>query len=110
MIETAPNLTADQIQPLNCRVLIRRLKRAEKTAGGIIRAEMSREEGQTGIALGVGPDVRDVQVGDLLVFQKFAAAPCWAVQPGTDDLVFVREQDLLGVIDPSGAGSNGQGG
>jgi chaperonin GroES len=94
--------------PLFDRVLLRRVKREEKTAGGLVIPDTAREKPQRGVVVGVGTgkvlengSVRPirVKVGDQVVFGKYSGDELIL-----DDVdhVIVREEDLLAVIDEKG--------
>lgn len=105
-----PLVTVEKMQPLDGRVLVRRALRPEKTAGGIILPEQARNISQTGIvvklpagsvkscrACGKKLPLAPVSVGDVVVFSQYAASPCVASEE--TDLVFVRDCDLLAIVE-----------
>ena len=94
-----------KMRPLHDRVLVRRIKEEEKTAGGIIIPDSAKEKPQEGkvIAVGngrVGDDgqVRalDVKKGDRVLFGKYSGSE--VMLDGVEHLI-MREDDLLGVIE-----------
>lgn len=96
-VVSAPEVVqADQLRPLDGRVLIQRALRAEKTVGGIILPETTRQVSQTGVVVSVADDVMLVTVGDRVIFSQYAAAPVVATQE--TDLVLVRDKDLLAIV------------
>ena len=92
------------IKPLQDRVIVKRVDEEEKTAGGIIIPDTAKEKPQQGKVLAVGPGkVMDngtrveltVKEGDLVLFGKYAGSE---VTMDGDELLIMREDDILGVI------------
>ena len=91
-------------RPLHDRVLVRRLDGEEKTAGGIIIPDTAKEKPMEGEVVAVGPGARgddgalvalDVQAGDLILFGKWSGTE---VKIDSEDLLIMKESDILGVI------------
>ena len=94
-----------KIRPLHDRVLVRRLEEERKTAGGIVIPDTAKEKPIQGeiVAVGKGKvlengDVRalDVKVGDKVLFGKYAGQ---AVKVEGEELLVMREEDIMGVIE-----------
>jgi len=94
-----------KIRPLHDRVLVRREEEEEKTAGGILLAGASREKSNKGtvVAVGTGRVLENgqvlpvsVKVGDRVVFANYAGSQ--TVKDGTDELIFMSENEIYGVI------------
>ena len=92
-------------RPLGDRVLVKRVKEEEKTKGGIIIPDTAQEKPQEGEVVAVGPGARDedgeriemdVKVGDRILFGKWSGTE---VKIDGDDLLIMKESDILGVID-----------
>ena len=75
------------------RVFIR-LKKEEKTAGGIILADTIENPGNIGIVESIGEKVTSVKVGDKVLFHDFDELPTY-----DPDVVVVRENSILGVFE-----------
>ena len=95
---------ATNIRPLHDRILIRRMKEDEKTAGGIIIPDTAKEKPQRGevVATGNGRVSDDgktrpleVKAGDKVLFSKYAGTD---LKLGADDFLMITESDVLGVI------------
>ncbi|MGN8119886.1 co-chaperone GroES [Labrys sp. 22185] len=95
-------------RPLHDRVLIRRIEADEKTAGGIIIPDTAKEKPQQGEVVAVGPGARDqagklveldVKVGDRILFGKWSGTE---IKIDGDDLLIMKESDVLGVIENAG--------
>ncbi len=96
-------------RPLHDRVLVRRIEADQKTAGGIIIPDTAKEKPQQGEIVAVGPGARnekgelvalDVQAGDRVLFGKWSGTE---VRIDGEDLLIMKESDILGVLDASEA-------
>ena len=92
-------------RPLHDRVLIRRVEAEEKTAGGIIIPDTAKEKPMEGEVVSTGPGARgedgkiqpmDVKAGDRVLFGKWSGTE---VKLDGEDLMIMKESDLLGVIE-----------
>lgn len=97
-------------RPLHDRVLVRRLEADEKTAGGIIIPETAKEKPQQGEVIAVGAGARDengkvqpldVKAGDIILFGKWSGTE---VKIDGEDLIIMKESDVLGIIDGKSIG------
>jgi chaperonin GroES len=98
-------MTVAKFRPLHDRVLVRRVKEEEKTKGGIIIPETAQEKPQEGEIIAAGPGARDesgklveldVKVGDRILFGKWSGTE---VKVDGEDLIIMKESDVLGVIE-----------
>ena len=96
-------------RPLHDRVLVRRVEAEEKTAGGIIIPDTAKEKPQEGEVLAVGAGTRDesgklvaldVKAGDRILFGKWSGTE---VRLNGEDLLIMKESDILGVIEQAEA-------
>jgi len=96
-------------RPLGDRVLVRRVEEEEKTKGGIIIPDTAKEKPQEGEVLAAGPGARDdsgkiqpldVSVGDRILFGKWSGTE---VKLDGEDLIIMKESDILGVLEPTKA-------
>jgi len=96
-----------KFRPLQDRVLIRRLEGEEKTAGGIIIPDTAKEKPMEGEVVACGPGTRsedgklhplDVKAGDRVLFGKWSGTE---VKIDGEELVIVKESDVLGIIEGS---------
>ena len=92
-------------RPLHDRVLVKRVKEEEKTKGGIIIPDTAQEKPQEGEVVAVGPGTRDedgerialdVKVGDRILFGKWSGTE---VKLDGDELLIMKESDIMGVIE-----------
>ena len=91
--------------PLHDRVLVRRVEQDEKTAGGIIIPDTAKEKPSEGMIVSAGSGARredgtimplDVKAGDQVLFGKWSGTE---VTVDGEDLLIMKESDLLGIID-----------
>jgi chaperonin GroES len=96
-------------RPLHDRVLVRRVEAEEKTAGGIIIPDSAKEKPAEGEVVAVGAGNRDetgklveldVKAGDRVLFGKWSGTE---VKIDGEDLLIMKESDILGVIENAGA-------
>ncbi|MBB6425342.1 co-chaperone GroES [Sphingopyxis sp. JAI128] len=96
-------------RPLHDRVVVRRIEAEEKTSGGIIIPDTAKEKPQEGEVVAVGPGARaedgtvtalDVQAGDRILFGKWSGTE---VRIDGEDLLIMKESDILGVIEQAAA-------
>jgi chaperonin GroES len=93
------------VRPLNDRVLVKRLEEETKTAGGIYIPDSAKEKPTRGKVIAVGngktneEGVRrplDVKAGDQILFGKYAGTE---IKLDGEDLIIMREDDILAVIE-----------
>ena len=80
-----------------------------KSEGGIIIPDNAKEKPQKGEVVAIGPGSRDesgnllpldVKVGDLILFGKWSGTE---VKIDGEDLLIMKEADILGIIEKSEA-------
>ncbi|MEO1015087.1 MAG: co-chaperone GroES [Pseudomonadota bacterium] len=91
-------------RPLHDRVLVRRIEEDEKV-GSIIIPDTAKEKPQQGEVLAVGSGAKDddgesipldVKAGDKILFGKWSGTE---VKIDGEDLLIMKESDILGIID-----------
>ena len=96
-------------RPLHDRVVIRRVEEEEKTSGGIIIPDTTREKPMEGEVVAVGPGARgedgkiqplDVKAGDRVLFGKWSGTE---VKLDGEDLIIMKESDIMGVLEQTAA-------
>ena len=94
-----------KIRPLHDRVIVKRLEEERKTASGIVIPDSAAEKPDQGEILAVGKgkvaddgSVRalEVKVGDKVLFGKYSGQ---AVKVEGEELLVMREEDIMGVIE-----------
>jgi len=93
------------IRPLQDRVVIRRMEEERTSAGGIVLPDSATEKPVQGevVAVGNGKVLDngesrplDVKVGDRVLFGKYSGTE---VKLGDKELLVMREDDIMGVIE-----------
>ena len=93
------------LRPLQDRLLVKRLEDKEQMQGGIMIPDTAKDKPQQAQVLAVGPgrvtddgklQAIEVKVGDTVVFGKYAGTE---VQVDGDDLLLIRDDDVLGVLE-----------
>ena len=97
-------MASTNFRPLHDRVVVRRVESEEKTKGGIIIPDTAKEKPQEGEVISVGAGARDdsgkivpleLKAGDRILFGKWSGTE---VKIEGDDLLIMKESDVLGVI------------
>ena len=98
-------------RPLHDRVVVKRIDQDDKTKGGIIIPDTAKEKPQEGEVMAVGPGARneqgtlgalDVKKGDRILFGKWSGTE---VKIDGEDLLIMKESDILGIIEVSAKGA-----
>lgn len=94
-----------KIKPLHDRVIVKREDDEQRTPGGIVIPDSAKEKPIRGTVLATGTgkilesgDTRAlaVKVGDKVLFGKYAGTE---VKIDGDELLVLREEDLMGIIE-----------
>jgi chaperonin GroES len=94
-----------KIRPLHDRVIVKRIEDERKTAGGIVIPDTAAEKPDQGEVLAIGPGKRGddgkviplgVKVGERVLFGKYSGN---AVKMDGDELLVMREEDIMGVVE-----------
>ena len=94
-----------KIRPLHDRVIVKRLDQERKTASGIVIPDNVAEKPDQGEVVAVGPGKKDdngkliptdLKVGDRVLFGKYSGQ---SVKVEGDELLVMREEDIMGVIE-----------
>jgi chaperonin GroES len=94
-------------RPLHDRVVVRRIDADQKTKGGIIIPDNAQEKPQEGEVVSVGPGALndkgervapEVRAGDRVLFGKWSGTE---VKIEGEDLLIMKESDIMGVIETS---------
>jgi chaperonin GroES len=94
-----------KFRPLGDRVVVRRVKEDQKTAGGIIIPDTVQEKPQEGEIISVGPGALDdngkrvapeVKAGDIVLFGKWSGTE---VKIDGEELLIMKESDINGIVE-----------
>ncbi len=97
-----------KFRPLHDRVLVKRVEQEEKSEGSIIIPDTAQEKPMEGKVIAAGSGAHhedgtitplDVKAGDRILFGKWSGTE---VKMEGDDLLIMKESDILGVIDGGG--------
>ncbi|HEY0376430.1 MAG TPA: co-chaperone GroES [Pyrinomonadaceae bacterium] len=106
---------ATKIRPLHDRVIVRRLDEGEQVRGGIIIPDTAKEKPQEGEVVAVGEgkvrddgsrQTLDVKAGDRVLFGKYSGSE---IKIDNEELLIMREDEILGIIERAGAASGAGG-
>jgi len=98
-----------KFRPLHDRVVVKRVAEEERTAGGIIIPDTAKEKPMQGDIVAVGPGARDesgkgqpldVKAGDRVLFGKWSGTE---VKIDGEDLLIMKESDIMGIIEGTAA-------
>ncbi len=104
------------IKPLHDRVIVKRIEEGERVRGGIIIPDSAKEKPQEGevIAAGLGKyredgsrQTLDVKAGDRVLFGKYSSSE---IKIDGQELLIMREDEILGIIKRAGAAAGSAGG
>ncbi|MFT5509838.1 MAG: chaperonin GroES [Hyphomicrobiaceae bacterium] len=94
-----------KFRPLHDRVVVKRVDSETKSAGGIIIPDTAAEKPMQGEVIAVGPGARnengevvalDVKKGNTVLFGKWSGTE---VKIDGDDLLIMKENDIMGIIE-----------
>ena len=92
------------IKPLEDRIVVQTVEAEQTTASGLVIPDTAKEKPQEGEVIAVGSGARDeagrlvpldVKKGDRVLFGKWSGTE---VKINGEDLLIVKEADILGVI------------
>ncbi len=104
------------ITPLHDRVIVRRIEEGEQVRGGIIIPDSAKEKPQEGEVVAVGEgkykedgtrQSLDVKTGDRVLFGKYSGSE---IKIDGEELMIMREDEILGIISRAGAATGKKGG
>jgi len=86
------------------RIVVQRVEDNYQTPGGLYVPDLAKERPAQGVVIAVGPgkyvdgDLQkvNIQVGDYVLFGKFAGAE---VKVGVEDFLILREEDIFLVLE-----------
>lgn len=94
-----------KLKPVQDRVLVKREDAEEKTSGGIIIPDTSKEKPSKGVVVAIGDGARDekgniipmtLKVGDKVFFTKWGGTE---IKIDNEDLLIMKESDILAIIE-----------
>jgi chaperonin GroES len=104
------------IRPLHDRVIVKCIDEGEQVRGGIIIPDTAKEKPQEGEVIAVGEgkyrddgsrQTLDVKAGDRVLFGKYSGSE---IKIEGEELLIIREDEILGIIKRAGAAVSSGGG
>ncbi len=84
-----------KLQPLADRLVAKSLEAEDRSPGGIILPDTAKEKPQMGEVVAVGKDVKEVKVGDKIMYTKYGPTE---VKVSGEELLLLKEEDVLAVV------------
>ena len=93
------------VRPLHDRIIVSRIEEGEQKIGGIIIPDSAKEKPQQGKVIAAGNGKinghgkrrpLDVKAGDRILFGKYSGQE---IKLDGEDLIIMKEDDILAVID-----------
>lgn len=86
-----------KIKPLKERVVVKySAEELEKTPGGIYVPDVAKEKPQKGEVIAVGSEVKEVKVGDIVLFDKYAGSK---IKVDDVEYLIIKEEEILGIVE-----------
>ncbi|MDA8089568.1 MAG: co-chaperone GroES [Nitrospiraceae bacterium] len=82
-------------KPLKDRVFVSYAEEEEKTKGGLYVPETAKEKPQKGKVEAVGAEVKEIKVGDSILFDKYSGSK---VKMNDKEYLIIKEEDVLGIV------------
>jgi len=104
---------ATKLEPLGDRVVVKPSPKEDVTKSGIVIPDTAKEKPQEGKVIAVGPGrmtedgkriAMDVKVGDIVIYAKYGGTE---IKEGDDELIILRESDILAKKSSKTVVSNG---
>src|ERR1044072_4817333 len=105
---------ATNIRPLHDRVIVKRIEEGEQVRGGIIIPDTAKEKPQEGEVVAVGEgkykedgsrQTLDVKAGGRGLCGKYSGCE---MKIDGEELLIMREDEILGIIERAGAATGGK--
>ena len=86
-----------KIRPLRKQVIVKPITKEEKTKTGIILPDTAeKEKPEQGRVMAIGPKVKEVKRGDLVLFTQYAPSE---IKVDGKELLVIKEEDILAIIE-----------
>ena len=84
-----------KLKPLQDRLVVSYSEETEKTAGGIYVPDSAKEKPQQGKVEAVGKDVKEIKIGDVVLFARFSGDK---INVEGDEQLVIKEEDILAIV------------
>lgn len=85
-----------KFKPLKDRVFVTYSEEGERTAGGLYIPDSAKEKPQKGVVEAVGSDVKELKVGNTILFDKYSGSK---VNIDNIEYLIIKEEDILGIVE-----------
>ncbi len=85
-----------KFKPLKDRVFVSYAAEEERTKGGLYVPDTAKEKPQKGKVEAVGSEVKEVKVGDSILFDKYSGSK---VRMDDSEYLIIKEEDILGIVE-----------
>jgi chaperonin GroES len=85
-----------KFKPLKDRVFVSYSEEPEKTSSGLYIPDAAKEKPQQGTIEAVGSEVKEVKVGNTILFDKYSGSK---IKLEDQDYLILKEEDILGIIE-----------
>jgi len=82
-------------KPLNKNILIKRVEEETKTSSGIIIPDNAKEKPSIGDVKAVSDEIKDVKVGDKVMFSKFGGTE---LSLGNEEYLVLEHDNIFGIV------------
>ena len=83
------------LKPLADRIVAEREAAETKTASGLYLPDAAKEKPVVAVVLAVGKDVKEVKVGDRVVYKEYAPTE---LKTGGREYLILKEEDVLATL------------
>ncbi len=87
---------AVKFKPLKDRVFVSYSAELEKTSGGLYIPDAAKEKPQKGEIKAIGNEVKNVKIGDVILFDKYSGSK---ITIDSQEYLILKEEDILGIIE-----------
>jgi chaperonin GroES len=94
--KTGKGVEPMKFKPLKERVFIKYSEEMEKTPGGLYVPDTAKEKPQKGVVEAVGPEVKEVKVGNTVLFDKYSGTK---INLDNQEYLIIKEEDILGILE-----------
>ncbi len=85
-----------KFKPLKDRVFVKYTEEGERTPGGLYIPDSAKEKPQKGLVEAVGSEVKEVKVGNTILFDKYSGSK---VNIDNNEYLIIKEEDILGIVE-----------
>jgi chaperonin GroES len=85
-----------KFKPLKDRVFVKYTEEGERTPGGLYIPDSAKEKPQKGLVEAVGSEVKEVKVGNTILFDKYSGSK---VIIDSNEYLIIKEEDILGIVE-----------